>query len=197
MSDGLDAWRCELEPKAAALLFERPSVAPALARVRRIFERAPRADSRAYSIVTEPRALGREETIRTALAWLNNAAVLVDAFAIPIEPEERAFLARPRVDLGIRPPPDPRAAHPLATSIYEAVTALGAAMTFEDDEVHTLVEPLYLLACSYELAYWVLSPLSPETTEEPLAPAFALWEAGVVLDFEGSGAELCVRVGRR
>jgi hypothetical protein len=63
-------------------------------------------------------------------------------------------------------------------------------MTFASPAARLLEDPLYMLACSYELAFWVLSPLSPEARSDPFAPAAALWEAGVSLDFEGDGSTI-------
>jgi hypothetical protein len=53
-------------------------------------------------------------------------------------------------------------------------------------DANDLREPLYGLACSYELAAWVLAPLL-EPRCDPFAPWCWLWRHGLALRFERAG----------
>ncbi len=185
MSEVPPAFLHAFRPGGARLpeLFEgAPSLEPALARLQKIFARF---------VAPSPRELGTDGVVAAARAWLTSAASIADGLGKNLDRGVHAFLINPNVEVRASEPPamSPRDLHPMQSTLYWIVTELGWSMTLSA-EAKLLVEPLYQLACSYELAYWVLSPLAPETREDPLAPAFALWDAGVSLRFEGQGAEL-------
>jgi hypothetical protein len=189
---GAAPWRTEVPPaffhaflpegtRLPELFEEAPSLEPALARLQRIFAR----------LAADPRDPGADAIVAASRAWLISAASIADGLGKDLDRGVHEFLLNPNVEVRASEPPamSPRDLHPMQSTLYWIVTELGWSMTLSP-EAKLLVEPLYQLACSYELAYWVLSPLAPETRDDPLAPAVALWEAGVSLRFEGQGAEL-------
>jgi hypothetical protein len=153
-----------------------------------------------YLVVSRPRPLEDPEVIRLVRAWLASVSTMLDELGLDADGDVRDFLARqaPRVEVvhGAPPHRDPRVAHPVQEAVHEAMNEFGGSWSFRSPAGHLLVEPLYMLACSYELAYWVLTPLAREAVGDPFAPAAALWEAGVELEFVGSGAELSARAYR-
>jgi hypothetical protein len=162
-----------------------PNTEEVLRRLQVVFHRAGPETGHACFIVSRPRPLTDDEVRREVRSWLRNASQLlrelddfVDGSLASFDDENLPLTIR----TGDAPSQSPRIP-PVVTAIHEAVCGFGA--TLPPHPIRRLLkEPLYGLACSYELAYWVLSPLS-EGGRDPLAPAAMLWEAGITLRFEG------------
>lgn len=175
-----------------------PNTDEILRRLQIVFDRAGPDTGHMYFIVSRPRKLTDDEVRREVRSWLRNASQLVRELDDEVDDGSLAFLENEDLALTIQtgdaPRPSP-VAHPVVTSIYESVCVFGGSLLRQPIR-HLLKEPLYMLACSYELAYWVLSPQSADG-RDPLAPAAALWEAGIALQFEGDEKSGSVTAWRR
>lgn len=183
------------------LFAEMPEMAPALERLRTLFHRAGPETGSMYLEVTRPRPMDDDAVRQCVRRWLSTAGSLAQSLAVPVDEDVARFLMSSEaavevIETGVTER-NPRHVHPVESAIYEAVTEFGISMRFECEAARLLVEPLYMLACSYELAFWVLSPLANETRDDPFAPAAALWEACVSLSFDGEGAGVRAVANRR
>ncbi len=172
-----------------------PTMVPVLERLQQLFEWGGAAKG-PYLEVERPRRISDAELTQAVRGWLNAAGALTDELALSVGHPVRSFLRDPllRVELLEGPPPDGN--HPVRAALHATVTELGHSMTLPLGG-ELLLEPLYLLTGSHELSYWALSPLAPETHDDPLAPAVILWEAGVSLRFEGDGPIRALAYRRR
>jgi hypothetical protein len=162
-----------------------PAMVPVLERLQQLFEWGGAANG-LYLHVDRPRPMSDAEVTQAVRAWLNGAGALTGDLAMTVGHQVRNFLSDPLLRVELSDAHAPEVSHPVRSALAATVNELGLSMTLPPvGEV--LVEPLYKLARSHELAYWVLSPLARETHDDPLAPAVALWEAGVTLRFEGDG----------
>lgn len=121
---------------------------------------------------------------------------MVSSFEVDLPPDLQAFLINPRIDVrsGSRANGKP---HPFDSEMYDVVSEFGDRVTFPNTASRLLVSPLCMLATSYELAYWVLSPvLTSARKADPFAPWARLWLAGIQLRFEGERDTLRLVAGR-
>lgn len=167
------------------LFVGQPKLSPVLERLQHLFEWGGAGDS-FFLEVKRQRTVSDAELTRAVRRWLNQVGALTSDLAVTLGHPVRSFLQDTSMRVELRDGPAPDGNHPVRSAVHETVTELGNSMALPAVG-DLLVEPLFRLTGSHELAYWVLSPVAPETHDDPLAPALALWVAGVTLRFEGDG----------
>jgi hypothetical protein len=158
-------------------------------RLMKIFEVSGPETGHMYFIPSKPIPLSDETVAVLAQEYIRNVAALANADADNKGDEEISALAKGLpVDIRVGPRPDrsPDDVHPLESLVYEIVTDYGGEPFSGQQLAYLLGEPLYYIACSYQLRYWVLWPLADNDAKviDPFEPYFKLWAAGVDLSFD-------------
>jgi hypothetical protein len=105
-----------------------------------------------------------------------------------------------QVEIVVGPPPetDRVRPHEMISFTGELVTEFGRSLPRPSRHGDYLLDPLYYLACDYELAYYVLWPhlAADAPVEDPFAPYFELWRHGAAINFGGPAGRALVSVPR-
>ena len=147
----------------------------------------------AYFVVRTPRRASVDQLRNWAQQYLRAMGAMARAlmengggFAEGREVEVGLLLQEAHlVDVVPGPPPleSPAAVSPMSTILYELTTEYAGGLRGLSVEGELLKDPLYYLACEYELAYYVLWPQLSESTplHEPYSGWFELWRCGAEL----------------
>lgn len=168
-----------------------------LERLRQVFEATRNGDPRdMYFIVRKPprlRANELESLARRHLANMIKMATLLseqdEVFAERCA-EDLAALSGSDVSVEVLPGPPPteghKDVHPLRSFLYETTTSFGHLFPPASEHANLLEDPCYMLACSYELAHYVLWPTRSTgcPIDEPFAPYFEMWRHGASVYFQ-------------
>jgi hypothetical protein len=106
------------------------------------------------------------------------------------------MVSKPPVEI-IKVPPGDGSSHPLLGLIYEAMIHYRDGVEYSELG-ELLIEPLYMIACRYDLVHWILRPSLGKVADEDdlFAPAAELWLAGVSFAYVGEGADLRIQAWR-
>ncbi len=170
-------------------LFESISdAAPALERLERIFQVAGPETGHPYFIPNRARRDTRTDGELVALAndYFDRLAALARDALDPSDDDDAFLLASARsisAMRGLPPDRDPNDYTSLEGRVYEIVTEWAAPDHWLSIP---LGEPLYMLACSYELRNWALWQLDSDEQRrslDPFDPWFCIWSAGGSLHY--------------
>ena len=169
-----------------------------LSRLRQVFEAARngRPGDMYFTIRKAPRirAAELEALARQYLANVIAMAKLVGSRDAGFARRHRAAVTAlagrdvvVEVHAGVPPTLDaPSKTHPLQGFVYETATEFGHLHPPASEHAQLLAEPCYRLACSYELAHFVLWPTRGDgcPIADPFASYFELWRHGASIYFQ-------------
>jgi hypothetical protein len=157
-----------------------------LGRLKEVFRVGGRNPEDWYFLVRDPAPASRDrivELVRKDLAGTIRMARVLGQDDL-VELGDGAV----EVDVTESPPPDraPTVFHPLELALHEIAGDFVAGLEPEDPVAHLLREPLYQMACTYDLVRHVLWPLYRGATpiREPFEAAFELWTFGAKVWFD-------------
>ncbi len=199
----LHAFRpCAARSRLPELAVGLPELHGVIERLREVFERADPDLGHAYLVVTRPRAMDDRELIKRARSWLRTVRDLAPKLDVEVRDDVRAYLRQRAMPIEVRQrdgaaseaSSDP---HPMSAVIADTMTELTGRIPGASAATELLVEPLYILATSYALAMWILTPAVARWREvDPFADFAALWQAGTDLAFHGEGRGITTTVVR-
>lgn len=161
-----------------------PEAAPVAARLARIFEIAGPETGHMYLIPRERRLkLTDGELVALTNDYLDRLSARAGDELDPSDGDDAFLLSSARdIEVWRGPPPlrDPND----DSSLGSRVTELVIDRASPDHPLGAVLgEPLYMLACRYELRNWVLWPLEL-ASDDPFEPWFHVWAAGAFLSYE-------------
>ncbi|KAB2893925.1 MAG: SMI1/KNR4 family protein, partial [Kofleriaceae bacterium] len=178
-----------------------PGGVEVLARLQQVFAVAgDDSGGQAYFIPVAPPAATASALHAWATAYLRKLAQIArhlgarggEAIALTEDALAIEVVVGPAPDVDRVNPP------PMTSFVYELVTEFGGSLPRPSAHGEYLRDPLYYLACDYELTFYVLWPhiAAKSPIADPFAPYFELWRHGASLDFGGPAGRVHVSVPR-
>jgi hypothetical protein len=176
-----------------------PRSAGVLGRLGRVFAHAGPETGHMYFVVSRPATFLDDHAVKMIHAWVSTAASMIDVAGLFDEtdtPLLHRMVSKPPVEWVAGPPGD-GSSHPLLGLIHEAMLHYRDGVEYSDF-AELMIEPLYAIACRYDLVHYILRPSLGDVkpADDLFAPAADLWLGGIEYAFVGEGADLRIQAWR-